>query len=407
MLEADDPWLEHQAEQEKALWDAPWTSWDSVNTGDALAGVLDDPPPAYLSRTDGVLLLYNGKVSDIHGEPEACKGWFACYAAADVLHRGLGVVYVDFEDSVRGILGRMRSLGVSDEVLVDGFSYVGPTEALQSAMVQGDRDTRLSFERTLKKSHRLVGLVVLDGVTQAIANQMFGSSNSNDDIAAFYRDMPRMIAHREQCAVLLVDHVTKDSGNPRFAIGGMMKLAAVDGASFQAEVKAPFGRGRKGLVVIKVAKDRPGYVREHGGDTDGFLQQIADMHLESDPATGAVTVRLEPPMDDVGLLRIRMGVVCGALQNNALLSVPDKGLSLTKLRRVLRGCSTEAKDTVIQELVQRKYVRVETNGVGKAKLHFLVDPQFDIPQAQARLRRLRIESPVHKVAQRRFLPYKP
>jgi len=93
-------------------------------------------------------------VSDIHGEPEACKGWFACCAATDVLARGLGVIYVDFEDCVRGVLGRMRSLGVSDEVLVDGFSYVGPTEALQATVVEGGKDTRLSFERTLKKSSR-------------------------------------------------------------------------------------------------------------------------------------------------------------------------------------------------------------------------------------------------------------
>jgi predicted ATP-dependent serine protease len=208
MVEADDAWAEAQLEADEAMWAAPHTSWDAVNTGRALAGLLDDPPPVYLSRTDGVLLLYNGKVSDIHGEPEACKGWFACYAAADVLARGLGVIYVDFEDSVRGVLGRMRSLGVSDEVLVDGFAYVGPTEALQSAVVEGGKDTRLSFERSLKVLNRLPALVVLDGVTQAIANQMVGSSNSNDDIAAFYREMPRMIAHGENCAVLLVDLVT-------------------------------------------------------------------------------------------------------------------------------------------------------------------------------------------------------
>ncbi len=382
MLDLDDAWVDVELEAEQAMWDAPHTSWDAVNTRWALEGLLDDPPPVYLSRTDGVLLLYKGKVSDIHGEPEACKGWFACYAATDVLARGDGVVYVDFEDSIRGILGRMRSLGVSDEVLLDGFSYVGPTEALQSAAVEGGKDTRLSFERTLRVLSRPVGLVVLDGVTQAIANQMMGSSNSNDDIAAFYRDMPRMIVHDENCAVLLVDHVTKDAGNPRFAIGGMMKLAAVDGASFQAEVKVPFGRGRNGLVLIKVAKDRPGYVREHGGETDGLLQQIADMHLESDAETGAVTVRLEPPIDDAGLLRIRMGIVCRALQNNALLNVPDPGLSLTKLRGVLRGCGNDKKDEVVKELVRRKYVRVEVQGIGKATLHFLIDPQLDILAAQ-------------------------
>jgi len=50
---------------------------------------------------------------------------------------------------------------------------------------------------------------------------------------------------RRNCAVLLVDHVTKDAGNPRFAIGGMMKLAAVDEHRFKRKLKYPSAVGGK------------------------------------------------------------------------------------------------------------------------------------------------------------------
>ena len=87
-------------------------------------------------------------------------------------------------------------------------------------------------------------------------------------------------------------------------------------------------------------------------------------------------------MDDAGLLRVRMGIVCRALQTSALVNVPDPGLTLTKLRGVMSGCGSTKKDEVIQELVRRKYVRVEDKGLGKAKLHFLTDPQLDVMEAQ-------------------------
>src|SRR5271155_1911018 len=97
--------IEADLDAQAALWDAPHTSWDSVDTKQALSGQLEDEPPRFVARTDGALLLYNGKFSDIHGEPEACKGWFACYAAADVMRRGYDVVYVDFEDSAKAVIG--------------------------------------------------------------------------------------------------------------------------------------------------------------------------------------------------------------------------------------------------------------------------------------------------------------
>jgi hypothetical protein len=351
------------------LWDAPHTSWDAVDTKQALAGQLDDEPPKFVARTDGVLLLYNEKVSDIHGEPESCKGWFACYAAADVMQRGYGVVYVDFEDSPKGLIRRMQIIGVSDEVLIDAFQYVGPSQPLTR---NDTLDTWSSFHRTYLEASRSIGLVVLDGVTQAMANQAEGSSNSNDDIANFYRDMPRTIAKEWRCAVLLVDHITKDAGNARFAIGGQMKLAAVDGASFLAEVKQPFGRGREGLVTLKVAKDRPGYVREHGGGSDGFLQHIAEVRLVSDKVTGSVTMTLQPPLDADHLMLIRMRVVCDGLQAHP-------GMNLTDVRAMMPGCGNSDRDKVIDELERRGYIERQ-KGAKNATLHSVREP-LDLQQA--------------------------
>src|SRR5262249_17991168 len=101
------------------------STWSEVDLEAVLSGELDELPPVLMKRMDGVPLLYRGKVHAIIGEPESGKGWFSCAAAADALARGEHVIYVDFEDTAKGVVSRMRALGVSPEVLIDRFHYFG------------------------------------------------------------------------------------------------------------------------------------------------------------------------------------------------------------------------------------------------------------------------------------------
>src|SRR4051794_30557971 len=64
------------------------TTWSEIDLAPVLDGDLDEAPPEFLKRTDGVPLIYRGKVSGIASEPESCKGWLVCFAAKDALAQG-------------------------------------------------------------------------------------------------------------------------------------------------------------------------------------------------------------------------------------------------------------------------------------------------------------------------------
>ena len=114
------------------------------------------------------------------------------------------------------------------------------------------------------------------------------SINDNDDVASFYRRLPRRFADAGP-AVVLIDHVTKTrEGRGRHAIGAQHKLAAIDGASYIIESVTPFAPARFGLSRLLIAKDRPGRIREH---LDG--KTVAELHLHSEP--GHITASLRPP----------------------------------------------------------------------------------------------------------------
>ena len=70
--------------------------------------------------------------------------------------------------------------------------------------------------------------MVIDGVTEAMT--MHGLElKDNADVAKFVELLPRPLA-RMGAAVVLVDHVAKDTGGRgRFAIGAPHKLAGIDG----------------------------------------------------------------------------------------------------------------------------------------------------------------------------------
>ena len=341
-----DDYLEQLAERQMEMLSLPSSSWDEVDMEKVLSGGLDEEPPVFLCRTDGVPLLYRGKVSDIHGEPEACKGWIACVAAADVIARGEHVVYLDFEDSAKGVVSRMVSLGVSEDSLVKQFHYAGPEVAI-------DGTNELNLVRLLE-AHSPLGLVVFDGVTQAISNQNL-SSTDNDDIAKFFRVLPRDVSRRYEAAVLMVDHITKDAGNPRYAIGAQTKLGAIDGASFYAKITQPFGRGREGAVQLSVVKDRPGYVREFASASDSLRQHVTTVRLVSDQESGNVSVTLEVPEAPVSPEEKAF-----VLEQQILgLITTEPGLSKNKVVTAIPGGKRQAKWDAIDRLVKEGMIRVE------------------------------------------------
>ena len=68
--------------------------------------------PTLLPRTDGVCLLYAGRVHSLTGEPGGGKTWIALHLIADTLTAGGTAMLIDYEDTPASAVSRLRTLGV-------------------------------------------------------------------------------------------------------------------------------------------------------------------------------------------------------------------------------------------------------------------------------------------------------
>lgn len=202
----------------------------------------------FLTRADGVALIYAGKTHVLQAEPTSGKSWIALEIVREVLEMGGAAVYLDFEDTPSGILRRLRNLGAPAAAMRDRLVYArpvgkhGPAEARQ-------------LTRILDQVNP--DLVVIDGVGESLSRNGL-SEDKADDVLRWMDLLPRPIADTG-AAVVMIDHVAKDpEARGRWARGSGAKLGAVDGASYQVKVVTPFSRKKAGAVKLVVAKDRPG-----------------------------------------------------------------------------------------------------------------------------------------------------
>jgi hypothetical protein len=232
-----------------------YTSWAPVDAAGILSGDLSDEAPAWLARSDGERLIYAGKMHAFIGEPETAKSWVALVACSEAMGSGRHAIFIDFEDSPKGVIARLRAFGVEEETLIRLFHYIRPVEALSDA-------AWLDLEEMLSL---YPAITVLDGVSEAMA--LHGLElERNSDVAKFISMLPRRISLRGS-AVISIDHVTKDrSTRGRYAIGAQHKLAGLDGAAYTFETLRPFGRGRDGESAMRISKDRTGFVRAAASD---------------------------------------------------------------------------------------------------------------------------------------------
>lgn len=295
--------------------EADKTSWDPVDTAAAFAAGLQVDPPALIRRTDDVAMIYEGRANEIHGEPEAGKGWITALGTYEVVQSSANVCYLDFEDTFEMLGERLLTLGLEEEQIREHVTYIRPLEPL------GSRETRASVERVLETSYRLA---ILDGLNNALELQSLRSGDT-DDIATFFRLVPQRLVDTG-AAVLISDLVTKARENRRYAIGSQQKLALVRGASYELDPQHPMGRDRRGTSKLAIAKDTPGWVRQHAsGDGKHFgLLVVDDTRTDSD----LTIVRIEPPgagADDRGLSPSRQWVL------DALPADPTEALTVQQI----------------------------------------------------------------------------
>lgn len=259
-----------------------YSTLDVADVDALLSSDLEVEEADLLRRNDGRALFYAGKMHVLQAEPSSGKSWLALVAAIEVLAMGGSVVYLDYEDTSVGILGRLLALGADPADVRGRFAYVQPSGPFGTS-------ERIELERLVAKLNP--DLIVLDGVAEALARDGF-SEDRNAEVIAWIEKLPRWLA-RTGAAVVMLDHVVKDREQQgRWARGAGAKLGAVDGATYLVKVVSPFSRHRAGILRLVIAKDRPGGVGAIG-DT------AAIVHIEPKADGARVVIRLERDTGEV------------------------------------------------------------------------------------------------------------
>ena len=296
-----------------------------------------EPEPEFLTRDDGANLVYRGKVNGLLGESESGKTWIALLAVQQALVKNQSVIYLDFEDSMRGIMGRLRAMGTIDHHLAN-LVYANPDEMLGLEASTDLYEALAPFKPDL---------VVLDGVNAAMT--LLGLDlTSNTDATKFSQQVLRPLK-RGGAGVLTIDHVPKSKENRgNYAIGAQAKRADIDGAAISVEVMAPFGRGQNGELRLTVTKDRPGHVRA----ASAGAKMAGSAHLRSQ-GENQVRIAIVPVGAPGGFRPTHL-----MEKVSQLLEASSSSLSKAAVEKAVGG-KAEAVRMACQLLMEEGYIKVE------------------------------------------------
>lgn len=244
--------------QQEALKQLELSSWNTVDKTNALLR-LGSLKPNVLEMENGDHLVYPGRVHWFQGEPASLKSFLAQYVVATEVEKERDVLYIDYESNIDDVVDRIRSLGGSHDNVSGNFEYVRPRVGTAASL--GDA---LACDRLI--SSRQWGVCIIDGVTGSFALEGL-NPNSGAEVALWMMALPERIASTG-CAVIVIDHVTKDTeGRGRWAVGSGHKLAALDGASYTlssitrlSRAKEDDVNGIEGRSAITLNKDRGGWI---------------------------------------------------------------------------------------------------------------------------------------------------
>ena len=345
--------LDDLDEDYDAYTEAPRPTWEPLDLTAILDGTYVPVEPALLPRGDGQCLLYPARVHDIHGESESGKSMVIQAEAARLLALGRGVVIIDYESTASTVVGRLLLMGVEAAAIGARLAYIRPQ---RSPVDPAEID---AWHQLLAR--RDVDLVILDGVTEALAT-MAKSTKDNDEITAWMRHVPHNLAEQTGAAVVLIDHVTKSAeGRGRFAIGAQAKMMSIDGASYAVEVVEPLGRGMRGVLRLWVGKDREGAIRPKCGRFNPEDRTQVAATIVVDSRNGPITVDVQAPDDLIGTERKPfrpthlMELTSRALEGR---TEPLTGNDIVKSTLYVAG-KREAKVVALRVLVEEGFVSTE------------------------------------------------
>lgn len=329
--------------------DGGWT----IMRGESLSAILEDGyervRPTMWQRVDGLSLLYPARSTCIAAESGTGKSWLSCHAVAEQMMAGSTCMVIDFEDHVTTYLDRFIALGVSDDVLTRRLIYVDPGIVARGGSVDA-RVLNLASE---------CAVIVIDSVGEALAASGV-NENSDGEVGGWFHRVIRPF-ERSGCAVLLIDHLPKNTENQRWAIGSQRKAAALTGALYLAHVAEPFSQERAGRVALKAAKDRHGtFARE---------EVVAVAHISPSLGGTRVDIELHPPPPTAENGRQLPTVLMSRVSD--FLLVHPEGASGREITSGLAGKAPYVRQA-LDELVLAGHV--ERQGAGRSVRFILLTP---------------------------------
>jgi len=309
------------------------TGWDPLDLTEVLSDGYKPPMPTILCRDDGCALLYMARINALYGESGSGKSWVAMFACAQLMLRDQHVLYIDLEDHVGSVLTRLKSLGVPVAVLRTHFHYVSPVLAWNDQAEKKITAVIIDYD---------CQLAVIDSTGEAMA--LDGADpNSDDDVARWFRRVPRTMA-RLGPAVLLLDHVPKAKDAPGgFAIGSQRKRAAIDGASYRVNSSVAPAKGVRGILKLITAKDRGGHYQQG--------HEVAQVVIEDDELEGVLITMSQP---------VRVVQFTLADRILAVLAESDIGMSAAAIHTAIQADEHPAR--VSHTTVETEVKRLKTLG---------------------------------------------
>lgn len=319
-----------------------YSSLIAADVAGILNGDLDPELPSFLTRTDGRALLYAGRMHVIQAEPSVGKTFFVLFAVLEILALGGSVIYVDYEDTAKGIVGRLLAMGADPAMISASFHYVSFDGAIGAPEL-------LELDRMLETLNP--DLVVIDGVAESLARDGYDEDKARD-VVEWTEKLPRKVA-RTGAAVVMLDHLAKDKEKRgRQARGSGHKLAAVDGATYELRSTRAFSRTSAGSFRVICSKDR------HGSFAVG--EEVGVVEIEPHADGARVVVTLNPPgtlvLPSPQKPTFVMALISQAIEE---ATVP---LSASTLRNLLPKQKPKTVDSALAHLKAEGFVIDEAKG---------------------------------------------
>jgi len=261
-------------------------SWKQVDLTEILKSDYKKPRPTIgvveNSEVEGQLLglFYPGKVNTVFGDSGGGKSWMSLWVIVGQMMLGNDAVLIDYEDDPFTHVGRMRQMGVSDEIIAKHFIYIQPNEKWDTA-------SKAIVEATL--AMRKPSVAVIDSFGEALGIDGY-SSNADEEVATWMRGTARFLAEHGICVILL-DHVVKSSTSARstaFASGTQRKRASISGAAYFLSIIDPPSRWSAGRLQFICRKCRHGWWSTNTIAADASITNLPD---------GGVKISVQKPTD--------------------------------------------------------------------------------------------------------------